>query len=38
MKKRKFKVGDRVKVKKNTVTLNIRTVGGMRNSQKILDG
>ncbi len=27
MKKRKFKVGDRVKVKKNTVTLNIRTVG-----------
>lgn len=27
MEKRKFKVGDRVKVKKNTVTLNIRTVG-----------
>lgn len=26
MEKRKFKVGDRVKVKKNTVTLNIRTV------------
>lgn len=27
MEKRKFKVGDRVKVKKNTVTLNIITVG-----------
>lgn len=27
MEKHKFKVGDRVKVKKNTVTLNIRTVG-----------
>ena len=27
MEKHKFKVGDRVKVKKDTVTLNRRTVG-----------
>ena len=38
MEKHKFKVGDIVKVKKNAVILNIRTLGGMRNSQKTLDG
>ncbi len=37
MKESKFKVGDRVKVKKNTVTINKKIVGGMRNSQKNLD-
>lgn len=36
MKKRKFKVGDRVKVKKNTVTLNIRTVGECGTVKKLL--
>nr|DAH31284.1 MAG TPA: Nitrile hydratase beta subunit [Bacteriophage sp.] len=36
MKKRKFKVGDRVKVKKNTVTLNIRTVGECGTVKKFL--
>lgn len=36
MEKRKFKVGDRVKVKKNTVTLNIRTVGECGTVKKLL--
>ena len=36
MKERKFKVGDRVKVKKNTVTLNIRTVGECGTVKKLL--
>lgn len=36
MKKRKFKVGDRVKVKKNTVTINIRTVGECGTVKKLL--
>ena len=36
MKKRKFKVGDRVKVKKNTATLNIRTVGECGTVKKLL--
>ena len=36
MGKRKFKVGDRVKVKKNTVTLNIRTVGECGTVKKLL--
>lgn len=34
----KFKVGDRVKVKKNTVTLNIRTVGECGTVKKLLTG
>lgn len=36
MGKRKFKVGDRVKVKKNTVTLNIRTLGECGTVKKLL--
>lgn len=36
MKERKFKVGDRVKVKKNTVILNIRTVGECGTVKKLL--
>lgn len=36
MEKRKFKVGDRVKVKKNTVTINIRTVGECGTVKKLL--
>lgn len=36
MEKRKFKVGDRVKVKKDTVTLNIRTVGKFGTVKKLL--
>lgn len=36
MKEHKFKVGDRVKVKKNTVTLNIRTVGECGTVKKLL--
>lgn len=36
MKERKFKVGDRVKVKKNTVTINKRTVGKCGTVKKIL--
>ena len=35
MEKRKFKVGDRVKVKKDTVTLNIRTVGEFGTVKKL---
>lgn len=36
MKKHKFKVGDRVKVKKNTVTINRRTVGECGTVKKLL--
>lgn len=36
MKERKFKVGDRVKVKKNTVIPNIRTVGECGTVKKLL--
>ena len=36
MKKRKFKVGDRVKVKKNTDTINRRTVGECGTVKKLL--
>lgn len=38
MGKRKFKVGDRVKVKKNTVTINRNTVGECGTVKKTLDG
>lgn len=36
MEKHKFKIGDRVKVKKNTVILNIRTVGECGTVKKLL--
>lgn len=37
MKKRKFKVGDRVKVKNDAITLNINTVGECGTVKKLLD-
>ena len=37
MGKRKFKVGDRVKVKKDAITLNINTVGECGTVKKLLD-
>lgn len=37
MVKRKFKIGDRVKVKKDAITLNINTVGECGTVKKLLD-